>query len=224
MNVSRLISERDNTTSKEIRLYENFEEFIITPGAREIDFSVVQAILNDLIVNKVADAVLYARLSQRLLVNIDDLEDTDTITESEIDSMQNVSEILEEHSEEEFGFFQDTLSLAMALNLACGMDYCTLPSAAGMKFSCFNEMTDFVQNRELKSLFKYYMLWQALVSTPVLAELEDEEQVHYINLVKEIIVNEIEHFEDLLGYSEVGDDDYTLSKIELIKKHMEKEI
>ena len=68
------------------------------------------------------------------------------------------------------------------------------------------------------------MLWQALVSTPVLAELEDEEQVHYINLVKEIIVNEIEHFEDLLGYSEVGDDDYTLSKIELIKKHMEKEI
>ena len=68
------------------------------------------------------------------------------------------------------------------------------------------------------------MLWQALVSTPVLAELEDEEQVHYINLVKEIIVNEIEHCEDLLGYSEVGDDDYTLSKIELIKKHMEKEI
>ena len=85
-------------------------------------------------------------------------------------------------------------------------------------------MVDFVQNRELKSLFKYYMLWQALVSTPVLAELEDEEQVHYINLIKEIIVNEIEHFEDLLGYSEVGDDDYTLSKIELIKKHMEKEI
>ena len=98
MNVSRLISERDNTTSKEIRLYEGFEELIVAPGAQEIDFSVVQAILNDLIINKVADAVLYARLSQRLLVSIDDLEDTDTITESEIDSMQNVSEILEEHS------------------------------------------------------------------------------------------------------------------------------
>lgn len=184
----------------------------------EEDYHLLGKIFQNLSSNKVADAILYSRLSQRLEYLSSDEESYD----SEVrEDMENVSEILDEHSEEEFEFFKDVFSLAMELGLACDMDYTTIPEASSRKFQSFQEMIDFVQTRELQSLYKFYTLFKVLKNNSVLTELSEEAQLDYLNIVKSIVLKEIEHFEDLAEYSDVGQNRETQDLIKKIQTDTE---
>ena len=184
----------------------------------EEDYHLLGKIFQNLSSNKVADAILYSRLAQRLEYLSSDEEGYD----SEVrEDMENVSEILDEHSEEEFEFFKDVFSLAMELGLACDMDYTNIPEASSRKFQSFQEMIDFVQTRELQSLYKFYTLFKVLKNNSVLTELSEEAQLDYLNIVKSIVLKEIEHFEDLAEYSDVGQNRETQDLIKKIQTDTE---
>lgn len=184
----------------------------------EEDYHLLGKIFQNLSSNKVADAILYSRLAQRLEYLSSDEESYDS---EEREDMENVSEILDEHSEEEFEFFKDVFSLAMELGLACDMDYTTIPEASSRKFQSFQQMIDFVQTRELQSLYKFYTLFKVLKNNSVLTELSEEAQLDYLNIVKSIVLKEIEHFEDLAEYSDVGQNRETQDLIKKIQDDVE---
>ena len=184
----------------------------------EEDYHLLGKIFQNLSSNKVADAILYSRLSQRLEYLSSDEEGHDSEV---IEDMENVSEILDEHSEEEFEFFKDVFSLAMELGLACDMDYTTIPEASSRKFQSFQEMIDFVQTRELQSLYKFYTLFKVLKNNSVLTELSEEAQLFLLIIVKSIVLKEIEHFEELAEYSDVGQNRETQDLIKKIQTDTE---
>lgn len=185
----------------------------------EEDFNVLSSIFSDLALNKVADSILYSRLAQRLEFMSQEIDD-----EEEAEEYEGLSEILDEHSEEEFEFFKDVFAIAMEFGYACGISFTNLPEASSMKFQSPQEMIDFVQNRELKSLFKFYTLFSVMKMNPVLNHLDEESQVEYLILIKSIIQKEIEHFEELSEFSHVGMDDKTQNTISEIKTEIEKGI
>ena len=184
----------------------------------EEDYHLLGKIFQNLSSNKVADAILYSRLAQRLEYLSSDEDSYDSEVREE---MENVSEILDEHSEEEFEFFRDVFSLAMELGLACDMDYTTIPEASSRKFQSFQDMVNFVQKRELQSLYKFYTLFKVLKNNSVLTELSEEAQLDYLNIVKSIVLKEIEHFEDLAEYSDVGQNRETQDLIKKIQNDTE---
>lgn len=180
------------------------------------DDSLLPAVFYDLCSNKIADAVLYKRLSQRILF-LSGLEGYSSRIDSE-EILEEISDILDQHADEELDIFKITFGLAMELGYACSMDFTKLPDAISSRFETIDQMIDFVQNRELKSISKFYSLYTIAKNTSALIELDEE----FIGLIEEIIEQELEHFNELKDFSNIGLDEDTQKFLENVSSDIQK--
>ena len=56
------------------------------------------------------------------------------------------------------------------------------------------------------SMAEFYSLFNILLETDILDDLDDDEQVDIISLIKESLEIEIQHFEDFFDFSEIKDE------------------
>lgn len=184
-------------------LYKRIDS-ILSSSEKEIDFdeSVFVNFIKHMMNNRIADAVLYSRLSSKCISSSEEFE--------EIYPENDFSEIGEEfleHSRQEMENHNSLMILAQELGFACSLDF-ELKDTANTKFSVPQEFMDFTQWREMMSIAEFYTLYKILIETDILDDLDDDTQFDVIDNIKESLEVEIEHFEEFFDYSSVGNDKF----------------
>lgn len=174
----------------------------------ETGFESVVELIKHMLDNRIADAVLYSRLSSRCKSHAIEFEEQ----HPEID-FQDLGEEYLEHSKEELENFRALMFLAQNIGVACSFDF-SLKETANLKFAHPMDFLNFTQYREMMSIAEFYSLYRILLNTDILDDLDDEEQVEIILLIKESLEIEIQHFEDFFDFSEIQNERF----LELLSK------
>lgn len=162
------------------------------------DGNVIIEFVKHMMNNRIADGVLYSRLSSKCISNFEEFDELYT----DIDFYE-LGQEYQEHSREEMDNHNSLMILAQELGFACSLDF-ELRDTANMKFADPKEFIDFTQYREMMSIAEFYTLYSLLLETDILDELSNEVQVDILQNIKESLEVEIEHFEEFFDYSEVG--------------------
>lgn len=165
----------------------------------ETGFESVIELIKHMLDNRISDGVLYSRLSSRCKTNVVEFEEQ----YPEIDFKELGEEYLE-HSKEEIENFRALMFLAQKIGIACSLDF-SLKDTANTKFTSPIDFLNFTQYREMMSIAEFYSLFNILLETDILDDLDDDEQVEIISLIKESLEIEIQHFEDFFDFSEIQD-------------------
>ena len=147
----------------------------------ETGFESVVELIKHMLDNRISDGVLYSRLSSRCKSNVVEFEEQ----HPEID-FQELSEEYLEHSKEELENFRTLMFLAQYIGVACSLDF-SLKETANSKFANPMDFLNFTQYREMMSIAEFYSLYRILLNTDILDDLDDDEQVEIISLIKEIL-------------------------------------
>lgn len=184
-------------------LYKRIDS-ILSSSEKEIDFdeSVFVNFIKHMMNNRIADAVLYSRLSSKCISSSEEFE----AAYPENDFSEIGEEFLE-HSRQEMENHNSLMILAQELGFACSLDF-ELKDTANTKFSVPQEFMDFTQWREMMSIAEFYALYKILIETDILDDLDNDTQFDVIDNIKESLEVEIEHFEEFFDYSSVGNDKF----------------
>lgn len=184
-------------------LYKRIDS-ILSSSEKEIDFdeSVFVNFIKHMMNNRIADAVLYSRLSSKCISSSEEFE----ASYPENDFSEIGEEFLE-HSRQEMENHNSLMILAQELGFACSLDF-ELKDTANTKFSAPQEFMDFTQWREMMSIAEFYTLYKILIETDILDDLDNDTQFDVIDNIKESLEVEIEHFEEFFDYSSVGNDKF----------------
>lgn len=184
-------------------LYKRIDS-ILSSSEKEIDFdeSIFVNFIKHMMNNRIADAVLYSRLSSKCISSSEEFE----VMYPENDFSEIGEEFLE-HSRQEMENHNSLMILAQELGFACSLDF-ELKDTANTKFSDPQEFMDFTQWREMMSIAEFYTLYKILIETDILDDLDNDTQFDVIDNIKESLEVEIEHFEEFFDYSSVGNDKF----------------
>lgn len=184
-------------------LYKRIDS-ILSSSEKEIDFdeSIFVNFIKHMMNNRIADAVLYSRLSSKCISSSEEFE----AMYPENDFSEIGEEFLE-HSRQEMENHNSLMILAQELGFACSLDF-ELKDTANTKFSDPQEFMDFTQWREMMSIAEFYTLYKILIETDILDDLDNDTQFDVIDNIKESLEVEIEHFEEFFDYSSVGNDKF----------------
>lgn len=184
-------------------LYKRIDALLSSTEAEiEFDESIFVNFVKHMMNNRIADAVLYSRLSSRCISFSDQFEE-----KYPENDFHEIGQDYIEHSREEMDNHNSLMILAQELGFACSLDF-ELKDTANTKFSDPQEFLDFTQWREMMSIAEFYTLYRILIETDILDDLDDDTQFDVIQNIKESLEVEIEHFEDFFDYSAIGADKF----------------
>lgn len=180
-------------------LYKRIDALLNSSDNVEMDASLFVNFVKHMMNNRIADSVLYSRLSSRCISFYAQLEEEYPTN----DDYYDIGEEYLEHSREEMENHNSLMILAQECGFACSLDF-ELKDTANTKFSNPQDFLDFTQNREMMSIAEFYTLYKILLETDILDDLDDDTQFEVIQNIKESLETEIEHFEEFFDLSDVG--------------------
>ena len=178
-------------------------------------FEDVVWLIHHMMNNRIADAVLYSRLSSRCISHSEDFEEL----RPEID-FQELGEEYLEHSKEEMMNYQSLMLLAQGIDIACSLDF-TLKDSANAKFANPSHFIDFSQYREMMSIAEFYNLYRILLETDILDELDDETQYDIIEAIKSSLETEIQHFEEFFDLIDISGFEKFIELLSKVKNELD---
>lgn len=197
-------------------LYKNVDSILNDESfSSDTAFDTIVKFIHHMMNNRIADGVLYSRLSSRCIAYREDFEGL----RPEIDFYELGEEYLE-HSKEEMSNYQSLMLLAQEIGIACSLDF-TLKDTANAKFANPSDFIDFTQYREMMSIAEFYNLYRILLETDILDDLDDEIQYDVIRAIRMSLETEIDHFEDFFDFSDISGQEKFIELLSKVKDELD---